>query len=1852
MSDFKRLAIVNRGEAAMRLLHAVAEYNREHGTEIRTIAFYTDPDEASWYVRQADEAYGLGPAMTFDPNEGERRHTFLRYDVLADALRATEADAAWVGWGFVSEQAGFARLCEDELGITFIGPPADVIDLMGDKVAAKQLAEDADVPVVPWSDGPVDDAEEAAAHADKLGYPVLVKAASGGGGRGIRVAADPDELRDAFQSARDEGQRTFGDPTVFLEQMLGDARHVEAQIIADRHGNVWAVGVRDCSVQRRKQKVLEESSSTALSPEQDQEIRDAAARMASAAGYTNAGTIEFLFEPERQRFCFMEVNTRLQVEHPVTELVTGLDLVKLQLHVARGGRLEGEPPPTKGHAIEARLYAEDPENDFSPAPGRVAELRFPAGPGMRVETGVTQGDEIATDYDAMIAKIIGYGSDRGEAMARLRRGLSQSLAIIDGGATNKGFLLSLVDHPDVVEGQLDTGWLDRLTEEGGFLPEPAAAAVLLAAVEGYEVEHEADRTNFHASARRGRPEAEPGTGKSIELRYRGTSYRTTVYRLGARAYRVDTPDGHVSVELDRLGRYERRLTYDKRHIKAVADVQGPTYKVEIEGVPHRVTRDEGGVMRSPSPAVVISLAVSPGDRVEAGQTVCVLEAMKMETAVEAPYAGRVRSIDVNENVQVDAGAILARIEREEEEQESPEERVQFAADSATRFDGESPAARAQRFFDRLRAYLLGYDLDQDEVDELFAQQEAVCAALPQGDPELLAREDEVLAIFADLGALSRRQPDQTTEGELVRSPQEYLFTYLRSPDRAEELLPRSFLDRLERALARYGVDGLERTPELEDALLWMFRAFRRIQDLTPTIDTILERHLEHRAPVARDDDDYRALLDRLISVAQGRYETVSDLAREVRHQAFDRPLLEEKREETYAQMEEEVAALAADPDPDQREQHLERLVHCPQPLRGRLLRWYQESDGELREAVLEVRARRYHRARHLRDLHVEWFDDQPLAIADYEHEDESYHLVVAYAHDDGLVGVADRVRRHIAEVDPDRAVVVDVALARPGPKRDGDVMAEEVREQLADVDFGRRLHRLDVMVTSSGPGPEHRRTQHFTFRQDDDGFHEETLYRNLHPMLGKRLGLWRLSNFQIRRLPSVEDVYLFHGVGRDNENDERLFALAEVRDLTAVTDDDGDVVSLPHLERMLMEALSGIRRFQTRRPPGERLLNNLVMLHIEPPLDFPTSVLRDLARELAPATVGLGLEKVIAFGRTRDPASGETQEIELHIENVAETGIVVREEEPSDEPIPTLSEYRQRVLKTRRYGSVYPYELIDQLTPRDEAVSDFPPGSFTEHDLDGDGRLVPVDRPYGQNEASIVVGLIRNVTEAVPDGMERVMVLSDPSMSLGSMAEAECRRLIAALDLAESRQVPVEWFAESSGARIAMDTGVENMDWIGGVLRRIVEFTQGGGELNIIVTGINVGAQPYFNAEATMLMHTAGILIMVPDSAMVLTGKRALDFSGGVSAEDNIGIGGYERIMGPNGEAQYWAPSVEAACQLLFRHYDHTYVVPGERFPPRVQTSDPHDRDIRDFPHEQVEGSDFDRVGEIFSDERNPERKKPFAIRSVMRAVSDQDREPIERWFAWRDAEGAVVWDAHVGGIPVCMLGFESHTLPRYGFLPADGPSAWTSGTLFPQSSKKVARAINAASGNRPVVVLANLSGFDGSPESMRKWQLEFGAEIGRAVVNFRGPLVFCVISRYHGGAFVVFSKWLNEGLEVAAVEGSYASVIGGTPAAAVVFSREVDRRTHEDERVASLRRELEEAPEGEKAKLQTELNEVEEEVHAEKMREVANEFDSIHSIERARDVGSVDHIIAPAELRPYVIDAVERGIAATREGR
>ena len=1834
--SFRRIAIVNRGESAMRLLHAVRELNASSSSDpeaaagdVQTVALHTTGEAHAMFVREADLSYDLGPASA---------RPYVDLEALERALLATGADAVWPGWGFVAEDPGFVDLC-DKHGVAFIGPSAEAMRRLGDKIGSKLIAEEVGVPVAPWSRGAVDTLEAALEAAETIGYPLMLKASAGGGGRGIRMVASPEDLQDAFQRTSDEALRAFGNGTVFLERLVTGARHVEVQLIADSHGTAWALGVRDCSIQRRNQKVIEESSSPLLGPEQVEEVKAAAERLALAVGYVGAGTVEFLYHPEEQTFAFLEVNTRLQVEHSITELTTGVDLVKAQIHVAQGGRLEGERPAESGHAIEARLNAEDPDRDFAPSPGRIEHLDLPSGPGIRVDTGVAEGDTIPPDFDSMIAKVIAYGRTREEALARLRRAMTSTTVVIEGGACNKSFVLDLLAQPEVVSGEpawADTGWIDRVRAEGRLVAHAhAGIAVVAAGIEAYLDHVRIETARLLDTARGGRPSATHQAGRPVELKLRGVPYQVSTVNTGPDRFRVTVASGDTSqtvdVLLEHVDDVRRRLVVGGRRYSIVTATHGPTTLVEVDGVAHRVSRDEGGVLRSPAPALVVATPVAVGEEVEAGATVVVLESMKMETALHAPYAARVKELHVITGSQVETGAALLKLEQLGEAAEESHEAAPALDLPAA--DGLDPSTRRARALAALSAVVLGYDVPPEDQDAALSEYLAV----REGDGAGIADEVCLLETFADLAELSRNRPvDEDRHTEIrVHSSREHFHTFLQSLDADRGGLPEQFRERLRRVLRHYGVDDLDRTPELEAAVFRIFLAQQRTTPEVALVSAVLGSWSGESSPTGELASRAREVLERLGRVPQARYPAVGDLARSVRFRWFDQPAVDADRSEVLLGVRDEVEALAS-PEAADRPARIEALAAIPEQI-VHFLAERLERGTPAQEPMLEVLARRHYRDHELHDL-VSLDEPRPLVVAGYTVDSRPTRLVSSVGSVAELVPgseLVDAVTEHVSVRADDEDAVVDLYLHWPDAPTSPEEVCEQLQAWVSALPLAGDVRRVSVAVCSGAARP----VGYYAFRpgpegSSEGGLVEDDLTRGVHPMVGRRLDLWRLRDFDITRVEAPEDVLLYHCVARENPSDRRLVALAQVRQMSVVRDEDGAITSLPHAERAVENCLEAIRRERVARgAEGAKLDMNHVWVTVWPVVDLDLEGLGTLGTKISPLTDGAGVEEVLAQGRLADPA-GEPVPMAVRFSARTGSGVSMSVEEPPTELLKPLDDYASKVVRSRRRGLVYPYELSGVLAG--------PGGSLVEHDLDEHGVLVPVDRPFGHNQAGILAAVVSTPTPLHPEGVTRVVLCGDPTKSLGSVAEQECLRVIAALDLAERLGVPVEWFALSAGARISMDSGTENMDWVAKALRRIVEFTQDGGEINVVVAGINVGAQPYWNAEATMLMHTKGILVMTPESAMVLTGKQSLDFSGGVSAEDNYGIGGYDRVMGPNGQAQYWAPDLAGAFGVLMAHYEHTYVVPGESGPRRAATTDPVDRDVSTYPH-AVEGSDFTCVGEIFSAESNPDRKKAFDIRTVMRAVADQDHDVLERWAGMADADTAVVQDAHVGGHPVCLLGIESRSVRRSGFPPTDGPDTYTAGTLFPKSSKKAARAINAASGNRPLVVLANLSGFDGSPESMRNLQLEYGAEIGRAIVNFRGPIVFTVISRYHGGAFVVFSKALNPSMTVLAVEGSYASVIGGAPAAAVVFTGEVEKRTVASPAIRSLDERISAASGAERIALQVERAQLRTAVRAEKISEVAAEFDGIHDIHRAVEVGSVDAVIPAARLRPEIIEAIER---------
>ncbi len=654
----EKLLVANRGEIAARVMRTA------HALGIGTVAVYSDPDADAPFVALADEAVRLPGAS---PTE-----TYLRADLVIAAARATGADAVHPGYGFLSENAGFARDCA-AAGLTFVGPTPDAIASMGSKLEAKALMEAAGVPVLPGAT--VTDETDLSAVAEKIGFPVLVKAAFGGGGRGMRIVRTAAELRDAVDGARREAASAFGDGTVFLERYVEDPRHVEVQIVGDTGGEVVHLFERECSIQRRYQKIVEESPSPAVDETLRARLGSAAVAAGKAIGYTGAGTVEFVLDQDGA-FFFLEVNTRLQVEHPVTELVTGLDLVALQLRIAEGHPLPAEVTGARidGHAIEVRLYAEDVPAGYLPATGTLHRFAIPALRGVRVDAGVTDGSVVSPHYDPMLAKVIAHGATRAEAARTLARALAQ--AAIHGVTTNRDLLVGILRDEEFLTGRTDTGYLPRHPELVTPEPDDGEPARAVAAALALQAEHRAATPVL-----RGLPSGWRNVGgppqsvayavgdRTLEVTYAFRREGLTAQVNGFGRQDDDIRSHGAAPDEVVLETAGVRRTYRIHRAAGQTFVDGPDGSSAFRDVPRFADPNavaHAGSLLAPMPGTVIRVLASTGDTVSAGAALVVLEAMKMEHTVAAPVDGVVGELHVAPGDQVETRQVLAVVEEPEE----------------------------------------------------------------------------------------------------------------------------------------------------------------------------------------------------------------------------------------------------------------------------------------------------------------------------------------------------------------------------------------------------------------------------------------------------------------------------------------------------------------------------------------------------------------------------------------------------------------------------------------------------------------------------------------------------------------------------------------------------------------------------------------------------------------------------------------------------------------------------------------------------------------------------------------------------------------------------------------------------------------------------------------------------------------------------------------------------------------------------------------------------------------------------------------------------------------------------------
>ncbi len=1950
VKPIRRIFVPNRGEPVMRLITAARTLGAERGEKVEVVVMYLEQDKNAPWVKEADIAIPIppkrqklvpvldddgNPVMVEDKETKElkpkmkRLIPYLDLELILQVIKETDADSVWPGWGFMSEKEELSAGVTD-LGKTFIGPSQEAMRAVGDKIGFKRLADPENRT---WSGGAVATVEEAQAVCARLGYPCVIKATAGGGGRGIKFVNNDAEVVEKFPVAQREAGRAFGDATLFVERAVLGARHIEIQMIADQYGHVVAVGARDCSVQRNNQKLVEEAPPPGISERQLKKMYRLAEKIVREAGYVGVGTVEGLFKDGE--FQPMELNARLQVEHTVTEVVTGTDLVQEMICVAEGHPLSFlETPAVHGHAIEVRVNFEDPDKDFAPTAGRLHVFRPPTGPGIRFDSGVREGDEIGSDFDPMGAKLIAWGRTRSESIARTRGAIGDF--DVDGVATSVGLAGEVVAHPDFVQGGISTQWFPAyMRKRKAWEVKPYnLEGLMIAAVLAYRGEAESYQAAVLGDLKKGLlPSLPPRPENNFLLSLYEREYSLSVRQVRLGNYVVSVGGRDFEVQVEERGRSEYRMVVDGRPLKVIGSEQEGTFGLTLEeGVAIAVKRPPVGAIKSPSNGSIPKILVKLGQKVAVGDDIVLFEQMKGETPLKAEVAGEVEEIFIREGDAVEKGKLLVRINTDLGEKKPPEApalvfrpRHQGIFFDLTRIRREvdqrvvqaalhaiAPSCQ-QHYSDGIQLLeqaLLGFD-----SLGLFTQ---MVNQLGVTVGELSPFLDRMLQVFSMGEGLSGDQFSETA-ASLLESfiDVELLFQKGLRPSLREKSVAdlldqflktrqspsKEFEELLLRALRHYGVTSLQSSVALDRALLRIVIA-REERDLR---QRLIIKFLDWLAEVGKKREG--TLNGRLMSVLE-RYELPDREVYPVIHAAQgvlftlqQGKISRNNRAEANRRVDDLITQALSEPEgSESRREAIRSIAALPAVTANPLLTHFGGADQPRAELAASALLVRFYGSPHPRRRHqivdhklvsdvqgpvsVGRFRDgkskvlrgtvriiggaQPLSGKDIT------NLVRrGLNHLEGLTQTRGRTASDSAE--PIMDCTLEVAL----PALDGSFDKSEpnnlagliaaLPDVIGYVSPSLSIKRIIFAVMGVSGGEE---VAYLIFERSNETpsrFVEDPLRRFLHPYRAEEIELWRLArHWDVAKIDTAWAWnHLFiatekgddpgkPGDGKKKDPDRRLFAYSVVPHLSSPARDSQGNLFFSEIDVAMGQAIHAIYDALQNDERAKGAASHRINLIIRPEMTASVQDLQGAVNRLYPRIRGRAIgETSIRLHRWRPSEDQPYRDVVIRARRVGDSGQVQLEViEPAPPPsgyITPMTAHQRRVLRNHRSGYLDPYEYRDMLV----AAGPYGEATFQEFDIshekvvvDGLGRDniqyeldQRVDRPAGQNSAKVVFGLLRRPTKNHPEGIEVMQIINDPSIGLCPLEGPECARIMAAINYAERQGLEVDWLTTSSGAGISMTKGTENLDWTARVMRRIGEFVRRGGRINVIAQKTNIGAQSYWMANATMMLDSGGVLISTPDSFTALTGNEAQKISGSVPAEDNVGLAGAERITGPNGETQFLVGSIVEATELLWRRHDLLARPSGEVLASIRQSGDPKDRDITAFVYGEKPDKSPLTLADVFADK---DRKTAYPVEALMSAVHDQDGPVFERWSSWsRDGSDLVkVHETRIGGIPSMLIGVEARPMPREGEIPPGYPAQWSGSTLFPEGSKKMARAINAASGNMDLVILANLSGFDGSPESLAKCQLEWGTAIEEAVRTFQGKLVFVVVTRYHGGAYVVFSRVLNHRMTVAAVEGAFASVIGGAIAVKVVFKgevkKEVSRLLRED---ATVRMELS------AARSEEERVEIEKRVRAEVERKLRNKYDGFHTVERARDVGSVEVIVPAKGLRPWIIEELRSGREAYR---
>ena len=1887
-----RVAVIQRGEAALRFLKT-AEIMQP---KIEAVLLYTHDEMNSsvfWSYEHRQILEG-GAEAYMDPQR------------VLTAIHSAHCDSAWLGWGFASEQADFVEALERE-GINVLAPRAETLAELGDKGSALKHAQTAGFKLIPSE--LIDLGEFVDEYSMQIGHkdfstdqalvsklenqitqklkslklppkPWLLKATEGGGGRGIFSYHEPISQHEAQKVTQVENlpnagkhhfiqwliEKTFSvlrmglKPRFLLETQILEARHIELQLLGDGHGKAIVIGARECSVQRRKQKLIEECPPQNINEDRLKAVELAAIRLGQNLKYRGVGTVEMLYNPAEENFYFLEVNPRLQVEHPITEMVYGIDLVEAQINVVLGKDLPELSMP-RGVAIEARLYAEDYTQDFVPTSGQLVKFRIPAGPGIRVDSGYQEGDFVVGQFDPMLAKVIAHAPKRLACVMRLKQALASTQILIKEGASNHHYLKEILGLSDFQESRWHT---QKLYQNEYINPRLRGVALLAKAIDLYlsqieSSEHFASKAFLLAD--------------HLSLR---------VYRIGLESFLCVNDLSHLSqqqkldvkipiqwtlVNYRILNDCARSLTIDQHsyHVESIIDEE----VYWIDGQRFQLSNQAHDTIIAPSKAVVLEILVSEGQSFVAGQTLIKLEAMKVELSIVAPRAGHVGLIYCELEQVVESGEALIAMTQTEISDEKTEVIISWNED---RLESMELFHATMGFWDYVPSDLW------NELPQTFT---------PSQVKSILADTQR----FIDLAKLfDRRSNDKASNthslGVVSAQPLRFIKAYLAGEASS---LPMPWLTHFKTCLAAISqisprhilLDSIE-----EWASLRLIRNASQLNqialhlgDFLTLIDEIPQNILDQLGAL----DPIR--FPNLVGLAAERSARLSQqlLAKATFSTITQRWLLGEKISISeqrqlnseamlnflmfYAQ-EHKVMAIKAlletliftdkTRTPSNYLQPVNTLYVCAlskslTEVSKRLNESFRESSIEYEEdlhthnlcLIYDYKSE----TENLEDLallvneglsqiksikpRIYLLDLSQFPVFEQPSEDSELHSTQASLtplRADLKSCITRLSQTQLATYFSKNTEVIVVGTDQPKLNTESNVFNQTVGLSVCYLYYNcmqygsSELHEShESQFTGSDFGSD------FTLSQGSY-FEEKQVWRDLSPKQIQRLNVQRWSRFNYERcfVQAISNKTSVSSADHSIKNSSACFKLTAIenpKDIRFVTYAEvyqlkrrrGRPLVLPEVDHAFYTSLQLLHAAQ--RDLKHKLHWNRLIIHILPVIPLGLGVIKRYMSRLVSAAQWLGLEKVIVRARFIDKATtnGMTPLMDVSIYQFAGREVSLSAKLSDNSPIMTRTQYESQIVLARQRGLTHPAEVIHLLEGGGSGV---PRGHFTLFSYDSSNQVFhpteaePIFGALNHNSANlnsesrkcgVLMGEICTEIHKPQMTLKRIVILCDPTVKLAALGREECNRIIAALRYAHTAQLPVEWLSVSSGAKIDWETGTENLDACAKVLKEIIRFTKAGGMINILVIGTSVGAQSYWNAEATMMNHCSGTLIMTNQASMVLTGKKALDLSGCVSASDDLELGGYSSIMGPNGQAQMHAVDLIEAYQKLYIFYRLCYVEAHSKRVKKRLSKDPIHRDLGESTYPEYLNHGFNTVADIFS-EQNLERKKPFAIQPIMSALKDQDDRHLERWGAWEGAETVVVWQSRVGGFACTMIGIENRPIQRIS-PSLDGPKQWQGGTLYPQASRKLARAINASRGRYPVIILANLSGFDGSPESLRQGQLEYGSEIAQAVQGFDAPIYFVIMSRYHGGAYVVFSKKLNHQLESIAITGSYASVIGGGPAASLIFKKDVNKLQQEAHTHLSQR---------EAAKI------------------IAEKFDQTHNIQRALSVGSIDSIIDLSCLR------------------